>query len=453
MRVPKLKTPLETGAYSLYKYSSDIENKLSYTSYFGDSFSLCERMVDAEGNSLLGVARAITPAGADKTVLGEKIPFDINFTPRNKEQHRVVRESVTRIRNGESFIVQAPTGFGKTIVASAMIGHYGRKTLIIVPKNDIIGQWVKALKSVLNLSESEIGLIQGDTCQVKGRKVCIAMVHSICKVGRYPDWIYREFGMVMVDETHIMGADTFSNAMWMFPARIRLGLSATPKRKDGKDLIFYAHIGGVKVKSEAMPMKFKVIRKRSSWKCPKYKVRDGMAASGYSYIRMPHKPGRTQNINKALAKDPERNNIIVEFVLAAYNKKRSTIIFSDLKEYHLDRLYSALRRAGIPAKDIAYYVGGMSAAERDIAVTKPILLATYAMCSMATDIPWLDTCVLATPRSDVIQVVGRILREFPDKKEPVVFDVVDEDSSVLKGYATKRLSWYHSLGSRVLNAA
>ena len=453
MRVPKLPLPIETGAYSLYPFSSQMYNSLQYTSHFGDDFSLCKPMMGADGKKYLAVARGITKQVNTKFIEGEKIHFDITFKPRNSEQKRLVVESVTRMRNKESFIVQAPTGFGKTIVAAAMIGHYGRKTLIIVPKEDITSQWRDALKKVLNLSDSDIGLIQGNTCQVKGRKICIAMVHSICKEGRYPSWIYDEFGLVMADETHVMGAETFSEAMWMFPAKVRMGLSATPRRKDGKDLVFFSHIGPIKVVSEAMPNKFKVIRKKSGWVCPKFKKADPMSPGGFKYFKLPHKPGRTQNVNKSLAKNAGRNNIITTFVKAAHAKGRSTIIFSDLKGYHLDRLYSCLVSSGIPKKDIAYYVGGLKESEREIAKSKPVILATYAMCSMATDIPWLDTCVLATPRSDVIQIVGRILREYPNKKEAVVFDVIDEDSSVLRGYSNKRLSWYREKGSRILNVA
>lgn len=452
MRLPKLGKPISTGAYSTYPYSETIASRLKFLSVYEDKIDL-SRTVYSGDKKYIAVPRAITPLGEDKRVIGDSILFDINFKPRNSEQARVLQESVARMESGESFLVRAPTGFGKTIVASAMIGAYGRKTLIIVPKNDITDQWVKALKMVLNIDDSEIGFIQGNTCDVKNKKVCIAMVHSVCKKGRYPDYIYTDFGLVMVDETHVMGADTFQEAMWMFNSKIRVGLSATPERKDGKDIVFYSHIGGVRVSSDAMPLAFKVIRKRSGWILPKRSVRDYKSPSGYKTISLPHRPGRTQNVNKALAKDQNRNKMIAEFVNVAYRKGRSTIVFSDLKEAHLDRLHTAFVQIGIPKKDIAYYVGGMKAIDRERAKTKPVILATYAMCSMATDIPWLDTCVLATPRSDVIQIVGRILREYDGKKEPIVFDVVDDASAILVGYSNKRLNWYRSLSSRVINVS
>ena len=74
---------------------------------------------------------------------------------------------------------------------------------------------------------------------------------------------------------------------------------------------------------------------------------------------------------------------------------------------------------------------------------KPILFTTYAMMGEGTDIDRLDTCLLAMPRASSTQPVGRIRREYADKEQPVVMDVVDNDSPVFSGYATARLKWYN----------
>ena len=71
------------------------------------------------------------------------------------------------------------------------------------------------------------------------------------------------------------------------------------------------------------------------------------------------------------------------------------------------------------------------------------------MMSEGTSIDWIDTCILAMPRSAVTQPVGRIRREYPDKLPPVVMDVIDSDSPVFQGYANARLKWYRSIGCAV----
>ena len=71
------------------------------------------------------------------------------------------------------------------------------------------------------------------------------------------------------------------------------------------------------------------------------------------------------------------------------------------------------------------------------------------MASEATDLPWMDTCILATPRSDVVQIVGRVLRQYPNKKQPIVIDIIDDDSTILLNFARKRRKWYDQIGAAV----
>jgi superfamily II DNA or RNA helicase len=106
---------------------------------------------------------------------------------------------------------------------------------------------------------------------------------------------------------------------------------------------------------------------------------------------------------------------------------------------------------GIPSADMAYYVGGMKEKERALAKQKRVLFATYAMTAEATDIPRLDTAVLATPRANVLQPVGRILREYEGKPQPVVYDLVDTSIPLLMGYKSKRQTEYFKLKATILN--
>ena len=239
-----------------------------------------------------------------------------------------------------------------------------------------------------------------------------------------------------------MGADKFSQAMWQQPAKLRMGLSATPYRKDGKDVVFHAHIGPVKVKSRAIPLIPQVIQLKSTWTLP-------WVFWGGKHQPLPHTPGRLGKVNKSLAEDAVRNSYIAQWVKACYDKGRTTIVFSALKESHLGLLETALIRLGIKRTEIGWYVGGLKEEERYIAGRKPIVLATYTMASEATDLPWLDTCILATPRSDVTQIVGRILRPYPEKHQPLVLDVCDDDSTILLNFGRKRKQWYSSIGATV----
>ena len=95
---------------------------------------------------------------------------------------------------------------------------------------------------------------------------------------------------------------------------------------------------------------------------------------------------------------------------------------------------------------IGYYIGGMSEIDRKISATRDLILATYQMSSEGLDIPELDTLFMVTPRGDIEQAVGRILRENPDKKEPMVLDFVDYTIPICYGLARKRINQYKKLG-------
>jgi superfamily II DNA or RNA helicase len=159
---------------------------------------------------------------------------------------------------------------------------------------------------------------------------------------------------------------------------------------------------------------------------------------------MPHSPGKCGHIINMLCNYHPRNEMLANFTAAAYKKGRTILVQSDRKE-HLETLAMMFQKLGIPPAHMGYYVGGMKAADLDNTKAKRIILATYQMTAEGTDIPWLDTLVMATPKSDVRQIVGRIIRQYEGKQEPVVFDLVDASSNVFAGYWNSRRQWYGSI--------
>ena len=93
-----------------------------------------------------------------------------------------------------------------------------------------------------------------------------------------------------------------------------------------------------------------------------------------------------------------------------------------------------------------YYVGGMNDKERTIAATRQLILGTYQMAEEGLDIPGLDTLFLTTPKGNIEQAVGRILREVKEKKGPMVLDFVDDSLPMCPNLARKRMGLYRKLG-------
>ncbi len=438
--------PLYTAATSVYPYSPLLEKKFQAVSRFGEPYSLCRR-----NGELLHLPRAVCPVGVDRRSYGAPVSLASKFPPRNEEQARVIAECVSFLKAGHSGILQASTGFGKTYVASQITAAIGTTTMVVVTKDDLFKQWRDEMKKFLGLSEDEIGVVRQDSHQIKGKKFVVAMLHSISKAGRYPQWVYEWAGLLILDEVHRLAAEELQGVLHAVPAALRLGLSATPDRQDGRELLLHAHIGPIRAQSKLLALVPKVLRLNTGWECPRRMVLDPKSGKK-KYERVAHAPGKCGHIVVSMAKDPKRNANIVKLVHAAYSKSRNTVVFTDLLD-HIDRLESMLIAAGVPANQIARYVGGMKPAEREQAKAKKVVLATYQMAKEGTDVPWWDTCVLATPKSEVEQIIGRILREYPNKPQPVVFDLCDQDSPVFAGYANSRSYFYRRIKADIKSIA
>jgi len=438
--------PLSTGTCSAFRLEDARQYipKLTYTSRFGDEVKLYKEKV-IKRKKYLYVPRQLTPLSDHPNLaLGRQESFENNFVARDDEQLRVVQESNKLIDEDQSFIVESPTGSGKTYMGAAMIAARQRRALIIVTKEDIKDQWVEALCAVLGLQGKDIGILQGQHC-IWDKPVVIAMINSLCIDDKFGNVPFASFGFVLTDEVHRMGADKFSNCMWRLPGIIRVGMSASAKRSDGKDQVFKAHIGEVRVKSTQVPMIPKIIRIASTWSVPRTQCH----TTG-KLKPIPHKAGKTAHIVRILKSYKPRNTLITNFTLAAYNKKRSVIVFSELRK-HLEILHEMFIEASIFEEHIGFYVGGLKKEDREEVKTRQILLATYKFCAEGTDIPKLDVCVLGTPVSQVNQIVGRVLRVMEGKKKPIVLDLLDGGSQVFKNYSNNRLKYYDSIGATVIN--
>jgi superfamily II DNA or RNA helicase len=87
---------------------------------------------------------------------------------------------------------------------------------------------------------------------------------------------------------------------------------------------------------------------------------------------------------------------------------------------------------------VGYYVGGMTEQELKISETKQVILATYSMASEGLDIPTLNAEFLISPKTDVVQAVGRILRAKHATSRPVIYDFIDSHETFRRQWMKRR---------------
>ena len=133
----------------------------------------------------------------------------------------------------------------------------------------------------------------------------------------------------------------------------------------------------------------------------------------------------------------------VENVHVRPRTQTQTLILSQNRSV-LDYLYQKLVSYNLVS--VGYYVGGMKEAELQHSAQQQVLLATYTMCAEGLDIPSLNAEFLITPKSDVRQIVGRVLRGRHVYSHPIVYDIVDTHPGFQRQWKTKRRPYYRQLG-------
>jgi hypothetical protein len=399
--------------------------------------------------------------------LGICLPVGMNCFRLKRKRDRLIQkwgprravDSVERIKDREIVCISVDSNDSlyvtkdhivthNTVVSLGVWTRISRKAIVIVNKGFLLKQWVRRIKGRRNKAgeliqpgfapNARVGIIRGKKCEYgDDYDISIAMIHSLSEhVDELPEEFWRSFGLVITDEVHRIGAPTWGNIVPRFYSAYRLGVTATPRRKDGAEKVFFWHIGEIlhvsKVKRVTPRLRRiftgLVFRSARSWD--------------------PNQASRESQIRK-LAPNQERNALIIRELLIASKKGRKIIVLSERRR-QLELLNEMFKKAAptkmVKGKEIpvtsAFYVGGMKEEELDESELADVLWSTYQMTAEALDIPALDTAFLASPVSDPEQSVGRIMREYGDKEPPIISDFIDAGVPEFARMWNKRKEFY-----------
>ena len=315
-------------------------------------------------------------------------------------------------------------GMGKTSVALWAAAHYNRRTMVLVHKEFLMNQWRERIAQFL--PHATVGRVQGPIVETDA-DIVLAMMQSV-SMKEYPPGTFDGFGLCIIDEAHRVCARTFSKCLRQVGTRVILGLSATPTRKDGFDQVLDLFVG---------PRLFSAVRESERVEV----VRHIMDYSGCTPLEITYNNGRV-GIAKMLTwltTRHSRNRLIQRLISDETNEGRRVLLLSERRE-HLETMMAWCASNGMSA---GMYRGGMKRSALEASEQCQVVLGTYAMSSEGLDIAGLNTLILATPRSDIEQAVGRVQRD-PNPAMPVrVYDIVDP-YSVFQGQSFKRLQWFKS---------
>ena len=346
-----------------------------------------------------------------------------------KNQLIPYKKCLKKLKTDNGCILCLGCGYGKTIIALKLLLQLNLKTLIVVHKTFLLNQWRDRIN--MCIKNCNIGIIQGKICDYDDKDIVIAMLQSL-SMKNYDNSIFDNFGLVIYDEVHHLSAETFSKALPKVATKYLLGLSATPTRKDGLSKVFKYYIGDI--------IKFKNISTQENnvnVKIINVPVDNTYAYKNYSeiflnYMSKPVIPKMITNI----CQYEKRNTIIINLIKELLKEKSRKILVLSDRRNHLISISNHLNKP-----DFGFYIGGMKQHLLDNTITRQVILSTYMMTSEAFDVQELNTLILCTPKSDVIQIVGRILRK-KHTINPLIIDFKD-DFSVFNNQYKKRLSYYN----------
>ena len=355
--------------------------------------------------------------------------IDIEFSLSLKEEQKIPAEhTINAYREKGGGILSLPCGFGKTILALYFISVLKKKTIVIVHKEFLMNQWIERIKFAL--PSAKVGIVQGDKCEIEDSDIIIGMLQTLSMKDFASD-AFDSIGHVIIDECHRIPSRVFSKALLKLNSTYMLGLSATPNRKDGLTKVLKYYIGDIifSVKSNEKNI-VKVLRYILNSTDENYNKEI------YNFRGQVQMPTMLNNI----ASYYKRTKLIMDKVIEEINKNenRQILILSDRKQ-QLEDMFKIAKESGI--ESIGYYVGGMKKEKLKENESCRILLGTFPMANEGLDIPSLNGLVLATPKSDIIQSIGRICRMKHENIQPIIIDMVDK-FSIFDNQSNKRFNVY-----------
>lgn len=355
--------------------------------------------------------------------------FDMKYKGELRPNQKIIVDKIIKgMDSGRGGLLIAGCGIGKTNMAIWIACHYNLKTLFIVHQGFLMTQCINRVKEFTNIET--VGIIQQKKCEVNNPFV-VGMVHSLA--GRdYPDEYFKDFGLIIIDEVHHMGARNFSNVYKKMTSKYMLGISAENERSDKLYKIINWYMGPVLHNEPQKPNDMVVVKKFNYLTSNVDRIK--VVINKYN-----KEPDRSTMITN-LCRIKKRNRFILKLIEELYDQGKHILCLSGrIKQVKL--LYKLLQRNPLIKGNVGKYLGGMKEKQLEKAGKKQIILATFSLASEGLDIGHLNAVILLTPKSAIRQSVGRILRKDTYKEHPIVVDFVD-DNTIFKNQANTRSRYY-----------
>jgi hypothetical protein len=339
------------------------------------------------------------------------------------------------IDGNRRFVLGDYTVTHNTVMALKILAEIKKKTLILVHKEFLMNQWIERIGEFL--PSARVGKIQANIFDVEGNDIVIGMIQTMFSRDFDPS-VFDCFGLTIIDEVHRIGSEEFSKTLLKIVTPYMLGISATVERKDGLTKLLYMFIGE-KIYTEERVDQDPVVIRGIEYLCNDEEFNE-------TDVDWKGMPKVSTMISKICDFGPRSDFIIrvLRDLILESNGEGQIMVLAHNRSL-LKYLYEAIAHHGFASR--GYYIGGMKESALKDTEDQQIVLATYAMAAEALDIKTLSILVMVTPKVDIEQSVGRILRE--RHSNPIVVDIIDRHETFQNQWR-KRKTFYRKCNYRIL---
>jgi superfamily II DNA or RNA helicase len=359
---------------------------------------------------------------------GKYISFEFNGKMRDY-QIDAVHKIIPQLKQFYGGIVNLSCGMGKTVLAIYLAHLMGVKTIVLTHRTELLKQWIDRIQKFTN---AKVGIIAKGKYDIHDCQFVLSTLQSLTsKKTIYPPEIFNDFGLSIYDEVHHLGSKVFSQVFKIVKTKYVLGLTATPRRADGLYKVIQWHVGNILFKLLRPPNSRVLVHKinyysnsilfqeKSKWNPLKKQV-------GPDVMKM---IGNIQKINS-------RNNLIATTIYEFAKEEGRHIIVLGKRIEQLTTLYTkvfeliqmAVNNENLLENEITLgmYTGRENNKQLILSQSATVIFATYDKAEEGLDIESLNTLVIATPKKDSEQSIGRIMRKENEFVFPTIIDFVDE---------------------------
>lgn len=341
-------------------------------------------------------------------------------------------EAVDKLLENTTWLLHAKTGTGKTYMMMEIARRLQRKTLIVVHNLTQLKQMVEDVETILGFKPN---YISGSPVKASDKPYIrdVITVLNIDSHDKITD--YDQFGLIMFDECHkYMQADARREWVGSLSAEYQYGLTGTPVVNNVDNDVFKLHYGE-RVLVDFTLLEPEFIREATDFTYEMASMDDYMSMESDLYDYYP------------------RNQKIINLAIKYLGEARKGLIFTKRIEHAKWMKNELMKRCPVGVL-VEIMIGETKDTERMEIKERvknhkwpAIIIGSTEIVGTGFDLPELSFAILTTAEKfegRIVQYVGRLLRPFPGKPQPIFIDMCDILQPMLDRQATSRLKHFKS---------